>query len=138
MRDRIFLDTNFLVYTADIHNRAKQKKAQELFVRITIDDFPVISTQVLQEFYNTATKKLNMFPATAKTLVHNFSKRETITITSNIIEQAIDINIHNQISFWDSLIVAAAEMAHCSILLSEDLNDSQIIRGIKIINPFKN
>jgi predicted nucleic acid-binding protein len=71
-------------------------------------------------------------------LIPLFSKIETIVVNTNIIEQAIDISIHNQISFWDGLIVATAESANCSMIITEDLNDGQIIRGIKIVNPFKN
>jgi predicted nucleic acid-binding protein len=55
----------------------------------------------------------------------------------DIIEQGIDISILSQISFWAGLIIAAAEYAGCSVILSEDLNDGQIIRGVEIKNPFK-
>jgi predicted nucleic acid-binding protein len=54
----------------------------------------------------------------------------------DIIEKGIDISILSQVSFWDGLIIAAAEFAQCSTIISEDLNDGQIIRGIEIKNPF--
>jgi predicted nucleic acid-binding protein len=137
MNDRVFLDTNFLGYTADENSPEKKKIAKRMLCELTMNDQPVISTQVLQEFYNVATKKMNIDELTAKTLVHNFSKIETIVINTNIIEQAIDISVHNKISFWDGLIVSAAEFANCSMIITEDLNNGQIIRGIKIIDPFK-
>jgi predicted nucleic acid-binding protein len=62
---------------------------------------------------------------------------EIVQVDLDIIEQGIDISILSQISFWDGLIIAAAEFANCVTILSEDLNDGQIIRGVKIINPFK-
>jgi predicted nucleic acid-binding protein len=137
MRDRTFLDTNLLGYAADENSSDKMKKAQQILVNLTREGTPVISTQVLQEFYNIATKKLHIAPLQAKILVHTFSKMETVALNTQTIENAIDISMHNQLSFWDSLIIAAAESAHCSIILSEDLNDGQIICGIRIVNPFK-
>jgi predicted nucleic acid-binding protein len=62
---------------------------------------------------------------------------EIVLIDLSIIEQAIDISVIFQLSFWDSLIVAAAEKANCEYLITEDLNNNQKIRGIRIINPFK-
>jgi predicted nucleic acid-binding protein len=59
-----------------------------------------------------------------------------VTIVLSLIEEAIDISILNQLSFRDALIIAAAEHARCSTLLSEDLNHVQVIRGVKIMNPF--
>jgi predicted nucleic acid-binding protein len=112
MNDRVFLDTNFLGYTADENSPEKRKMAKKMFSEFTMNDQPVISTQVLQEFYNVATKKLNIDELTAKTLVHKYSKIETIVVNTNIIEQAIDISIQSKISFWDGLIVAAAESAN--------------------------
>jgi predicted nucleic acid-binding protein len=102
------------------------------------NDIPVISTQVLQEFYNASTTKLHIEKSIAKNIVHNFRNMEVVQVDSDIIERGIDISISSQISFWDGLIIASAEYANCTTILSEDLNDGQIIKGIKIINPFKN
>ena len=54
-----------------------------------------------------------------------------------LIEQAIDISVISQLSFWDSLIIAAAEKAKCEFIISEDLNPEQTYRGVMVINPFK-
>ena len=83
-----------------------------------------------------ATKKLNIEPLTEKSMVHAFRNLEVVTIAPSMIEEAIDISILNKLSFWDALIIAAAENARCSTLLSEDLNHGQIIRGVIVINPF--
>jgi predicted nucleic acid-binding protein len=72
MNDRVFLDTNFLGYTADENSPEKKKTAKKMLAEFTMNDQPVISTQALQEFYNVATKKLNIHELTAKTLVHSF------------------------------------------------------------------
>lgn len=134
---RIFLDTNILSYAIDDGNPGKQTAARAVIGSVVSGDIPVISTQVLQEFYNASTTKLNIDKLIAKKLVHNFSNMSVVQITPAIIEQGIDISITAQISFWDGLIIAAAECAECSLLLSEDLNDGQVIRGVQIANPFK-
>jgi len=61
---------------------------------------------------------------------------ETVQVDPGMIREAVDISILNRISFWDSLIVAAAESARCEFLYTEDLNAGQIIRGVRIENPF--
>jgi predicted nucleic acid-binding protein len=135
--DKIFIDTNVLVYTIDEGNPDKQKKAKEIIMAIIKNDIPVISTQVLQEFYNASTKKLFVDKVIAKGIVHNFRNMETVQVDPDIIEQGIDISILSKISFWDGLIVAAAKFANCTTIMAEDLNDGQIIQGVKVVNPFK-
>jgi predicted nucleic acid-binding protein len=97
---------------------------------------PVISTQVLQEVYNTATAKLKMEKLTVKNILYNYKNMEIVRVDVDIINQGIDISILNQISFRDGLILAAASFADCSVLLTEDLHDGQIIQGVKLKNPF--
>jgi predicted nucleic acid-binding protein len=135
--DKIFIDTNILVYTEDKNNKIKQRKARFVLKSIVDNDKPVISTQVLQEFYNASTTKLNIEKLLAKNILHGFYRMEVIQVNTEIIEQGIDISILSKISFWDGLIIAAAEFANCSKIISEDLNDGQKIRGIEIVNPFK-
>ena len=121
---KVFLDTNILVYTVD-------KKVSE-------EHLPVVSTQVLQEFYHAMTSKLKVDRIVAKSILHGYRNLEIVSADLALIEQAVDISVLFQLSFWDSLIVAAAEQANCSRLLTEDLNDGQRIRGLQIVNPFTN
>jgi len=102
------------------------------------DLYGVISTQVLQEFYVAATKKLAADPLAVKDILHSFRRFETVVITPEIIKEAIDCSLISRLSFWDSLIVVAAESAPCEKIWTEDLNDGQIIRGVRIENPLKN
>ncbi|GAB6091092.1 PIN domain-containing protein [Spirochaeta dissipatitropha] len=134
---KVFFDTNILVYTVDKKDIEKTHKSRELIKNVTQEHAPVISTQVLQEFYNASTSKLGIDKIIVKNLVHNYRNMEIVTIDLLIIEQAIDISILFQLSFWDSLILAAAEQANCTYIISEDLNNGQRIRGIEIVNPFK-
>ncbi|GHV18894.1 twitching motility protein PilT [Spirochaetia bacterium] len=133
--DKIFIDTNMFVYTADDDNKYKQAKAKSIIADIKAHQVPVISTQVLQEFYNACTTKLHLDKIFVKSMVRNLNEIEVVLVTFELIEQGIDISILSQISFWDGLIIAAAEFANCTTLLSEDLNDGQVIRGVKIVNP---
>ncbi len=84
-----------------------------------------------------STTKLGADVLIVKDILHSFERFETIIITPQIIKEAIDCSIINKLSFWDALIVTAAEGAKCEKLWSEDLNDGQVIRGVRIENPLK-
>ena len=96
----------------------------------------VISTQVIQEYYNVATSKLGLDKLFVKQTLRLLDVYETVVIQPAQILHAIDIQILHQLSFWDSLIISAAKSANCSILLTEDLSDGQMIDGVVIKNPF--
>ena len=91
----------------------------------------------IPEFYVVATTKLKADPIIIKNIIHNFNNIEIVQNDLELIEQAIDISVISQLSFWDSLIIAAAEKAKCESILSEDLNPGQTYRGVMVINPFK-
>jgi predicted nucleic acid-binding protein len=135
---KIFIDTNILVYTVDKFDKNKQKAARSILKEIVANETAAISTQVLQEFYISCTKKLNMKPLKAKEYIHNYIENfEVIQNGPAIIERGIDISILSQISFWDALLIAAAESSNSTELMTEDLNDGQIINGVKIKNPLR-
>ncbi|MBN2012971.1 PIN domain-containing protein [candidate division KSB1 bacterium] len=102
------------------------------------NEYLVLSTQVLSEFYVTVTKKLRtvLSPETTREEIRLLQSLEIIEIDYQIIIRAINISQNHQISYWDAMIIAAAQKAECSILFSEDLNHEQIIESIRIINPF--
>ena len=135
MSKKIFIDTNILVYSMDTHSSDKQKKCRLLLNMVANESTGVISTQVMQEFYVAATKKLGADPLIVKDILHAFERFEIVLSTPELIKEAIDCSIINRISFWDALIVVAAESARCEKLWSEDLNDGQLIRGVRIENP---
>ncbi len=133
---KIFIDTNILIYTLDPRNPLKQSKARDCLQKAIKENKPVISTQVLKEFYVAATAKLKAEPVAVKNILHNFQNLEIINNDLELVEQAIDISISFKLSFWDSLIIAAAEKACCDTIYSEDLNSGQFYRGIQLVNPF--
>ncbi len=132
---KIFIDTNILVYSLDKNDPTKQNRAREI-LKILIDKHqPVISTQVINEFYVIATKKLQADQIIVKNIIHNFRNMEVVNSDLQLTEEAIDISVISQLSFWDSLVIAAAEKANCEFIFSEDLNAGQNYRGVLLINP---
>jgi predicted nucleic acid-binding protein len=131
---RVFLDTNILFYAFDSREKAKQSKAREL---LHSHHAFVISTQVCQELFVSTVAKCGAPPLRAKQFLQSLTWMELVTITPAHIDQAIDLHILNQISFWDGLIVSAAQRANCSILWTEDLNAGQRFAAVKVENPFR-
>lgn len=137
MAEKVFLDTNVLVYSIDRDDAFRRKKARELLRRLEKTASVFISTQVLQEFYVAATRKLGMDALLAKEVVRGWRRFNVITITPEIIDEAIDVSVLNRISFWDAAIAAAGRAAGCKVIYTEDFNPGQMIAGIKMVNPFE-
>lgn len=135
---KVFFDTNILVYQMDKRSIEKRDVCRHLVRKAATDGSAVISTQVLQEFYVVATKKLRLDPIISKSIMHTFENMEVVTIGKELINEAIDASLQYKLSFWDALIIVAAESAKCEILYSEDLNTGQVMRNVKIVNPLRN
>ena len=135
--NKIFFDTNILVYSVDENDLQKKEIASQLLTDASSSKTGIISTQSLQEFYNVAVKKLKLSKQIAKEYVELFSSQLTVRqVTVPLILNAIDMSIKNKLSFWDSLILSSANDNGCIIVYSEDLNNGQIVGGTKILNPF--
>jgi len=135
MSGKLFVDTNIFLYAHDRADPIKQARAREV---IRAANGPVVvSTQVMQEFFVGATRKLQVPAQAVKRVLQAWQPFEIVQITPERVFEAIDIQILNHISFWDALIVAAAAAAECPVLLTEDLNDGQVISGVRLENPFK-
>ncbi len=137
MACRSFIDTNVLIYSVDRADPAKQEIALGLIARHAKERTGVISTQVLQEYFSAATRKLGIQPHHARQHLRDFLVFDIVQVTPGIIEEGVDCSILHTISFWEGLIVASASTAKCTELISEDLANGQIIQGITIINPFR-
>lgn len=137
MARRCFLDTNVLIYSVDRADLAKQDTALGLIAQHAKERSGVISTQVLQEFFSAATRKLGIAPLQARQHLRDFRIFDIVQVTPEIIEEGVDCSILNTISFWDGLIIASASAAKCAELISEDISDGQIIQGIAVRNPFR-
>lgn len=131
-----FFDTNVLVYASDHDEPDKMRVARALLRRSAQEGSGVISTQVVQEFFVSATRKLSIEPMRAKGIVATFRPFELVVITLDDINRAMEGVMLWQISFWDSLILSAAGRASCSMVYSEDLNPGQFYSGVEVRNPF--
>jgi predicted nucleic acid-binding protein len=138
MTDRTFVDTNILVYAHDLDAGNKHQTARKLVARLWESRRGVLSTQVLQEFYVTLTRKIPSPLSSPETrgILRNYFNWPVVVLDTPVIMHASDIEENQKISFWDALILSAAFSANATTLITEDLNHDQIIEGILIINPF--
>jgi predicted nucleic acid-binding protein len=134
---KVFLDTNVLAYACDADQPVKRDKARALLKEIAKDMPPCVSTQVMQEFFVTVTRKMGVAPLQAKRIIHSFRHMETVLVDMDDINRAIDGSVIWQISFWDALILTSARKAHCTVLYSEDLSDGQVYDTVRVVNPFR-
>ncbi len=138
MKDKVFVDTNILIYAHDRDAGIKNILANSLIKKIWQTENGVISTQVIQEFYVNITRKIpNPLPRTiVRALVSNYFTWQVEVNGPGTILLASEIEERYSLSFWDSLIVAAASQAKVEKILTEDLQSGHLIEGILIENPF--
>lgn len=135
---RDFFDTNVLVYGYDRRDPAKRARALDLLGAAIESGTGIVSAQVLSEFFNVVTRRLPdpLSFEVAGTIVGEIAAMQVVEIDVALVQRAIGVCRRYGISYWDSLIVAAAERARCSRILSEDLNHGQSYNGVIVINPF--
>ena len=132
-----FLDTNVLVYAVDSRHPAKHAAAHSILVDALGGDRAVISVQVLNEFANVAMKKLQMTEDEVRAYIGVFRRIRVLAPSVESVLDALSIKKRHGIHFYDALMLAAAESAGCSEILTEDLNDGQLYGPVKAVNPFK-
>jgi predicted nucleic acid-binding protein len=139
MSDRNFLDTNILVYAYDENQPVKQEIAQNLLIDGIEQEHSVLSVQVLGEFFNVVTRHIPqpMTSSEALEIIEMLSILLVQEIDLTVVKRAIATHQKYRISYWDALMVSAAERAGCTRLLSEDLSDGQTYHNIIVHNPFK-
>jgi predicted nucleic acid-binding protein len=136
--DKIFLDTNILIYAYDVSAGKKHEMAKTILMDLWNSGKGVLSIQVLQEFFVNITKKVSkpLSINTAKDIIKDLLKWDVVMIDGESLLEAVEIHIRHQYSFWDSMILKAAQKGGAVLLLSEDLMHGQTIDGVKIKNPF--
>jgi len=139
MSDRVFVDTNILVYARDSADPIKQAGASEALARLWRERSGRISTQVLSEYFVTVTQKLRpgLDREAAWSDVEALSAWDPVAIDQGPLRKAREVQIRHGLSWWDSLIVAAAWVAECAEILSEDLGAGETYLGLRVINPFQ-
>ena len=135
--DKFFVDTNLLLYSIDADQPAKQLRASAWLEFLWPQRVVGISWQVLNEFYWNATRKLDLPAASAQSNVRLFAQWNPLGPDMTLVERAWFWCDTSQTSYWDGLIVAAAERLGCSILLTEDLQADRTYGTVRVVNPFK-
>jgi predicted nucleic acid-binding protein len=137
MRDKIFVDTNVLIYAHDVDAKAKHEAAKRVLHGLWNERTGVLSMQVLQEFYVNVTRKIPhpLSKESARLVVTTYTTW-CIDTTPAEIASAFRIEDESHIGFWDALILASAIKSGADRILSEDMNPGQTISGVRIENPF--
>jgi len=138
MTEVSFVDTNILVYARDPRDHQKQRLAAELLAQLWQLRSGRSSTQVLNEYYTTVTRKI------APRVDSDDAWDDVLILMSwnpQPIDQAIlvaarEIERRYRTSWWDATIVAAAQAQRCTLLLSEDFQDGMSFGQLKVRNPF--
>jgi len=137
--DKVFVDTNVIVYAYDKDAGEKHRVAADIMKDLWRSGLGTISTQILQEFFVTLTKKISapMDISVVRETIRRLSKWDVLLIDVDTIIRATELQERYKYSFWDSLIIASAIAGGARTILSEDLADGQTIQGLTIKNPFR-
>jgi len=133
---RIALDTNILVCAEGVGEKKKHNLALGLIERIENDNI-IIPAQTLGELYRVLTAKAGRTPTAARESILGWADSfEIADSTWNAFQSAFDLSTAHQIQIWDALVISVSAETHCRILLSEDLQDGSVWRGVTVANPF--
>jgi predicted nucleic acid-binding protein len=137
MNAKTFVDTNVLIYAHDVDAQIKHERAQRILRELWNQRTGALSPQVLQEFYINVTRKIAspLSKPSARAVVDTYVVW-CVDTTPLEISAAFRIEDECRIGFWDALIIAAARKAGADRILSEDLNEGQVIAGVRVENPF--
>jgi predicted nucleic acid-binding protein len=138
MSDRYFVDTNVLMYAHDSAAGEKHETAKALVAELWESRSGVVSTQVLQELaVNLRRKAKKPLDARAtREVVADYLAWHVVVNGGGSILEALDLEARYQVSFWDALIIQAADTGGAETLYSEDLSDGQRYAGVTVKNPF--
>jgi predicted nucleic acid-binding protein len=133
---KVALDTNVLAYAEGVNGVAMRDAALSLLERLP-DDGAVVPVQVLCELFNVLVRKAGRAPLGAREAILGWHDAYTTVETSvPVMLSAADLATDHRLGIWDSIILSAAAAAECRLLLSEDLQDGFVWRGVTVANPF--
>ena len=138
MTGPVFVDTNVLVYRSDASDPVKQARAEKWYAFLWRSRAGRLSFQVLLELYSTLTRKLRpgVDAREAREIVRELTAWKPIQVGPAIVERAWFLEERHALSWWDAMIVAAAQVCECSVLLTEDLQHGQVFDAVRVVNPF--
>jgi len=136
--DKVFLDTNLLLYAYDAGSPVKHGIAVRILEDLWRSGNGILSTQVLQEFFVNVTKIIPkpLSIAVSREIVEDFLKWKVVPVEGRTILRAIDLYKKHKYAFWDSLVIQSAIEGGARWLLSEDLEHGHRIGDLTIRNPF--
>lgn len=136
---KVFVDTNVLVYAYDLSAGEKHDRARELVEDLWRTRVGCVSVQVLQEFFVNVTRKIPKPLSTvqAKEIVSDLGYWKAHSPSPRDVVEAIELHERLELSFWDAMIVRSAASLGCGIVYTEDLNAGQAYDGIRAENPFQ-
>ena len=134
----VFVDTNVFVYLHDDSEPEKKTRADEWISLLVRDRSGRVSFQVLQELYSTLTSKrrLNVDVAEARIIVRELAVWQPVAVDLAMLNRAWILQDRFPLSWWDALIIVAAQTCECKVLLTEDLQDGQEFGTVQVVNPF--
>lgn len=137
MAHKVFVDTNILIYAHDRSAGAKRERARQAMANLWESGNGVLSTQVLQELCTNLRKKVTP-PLPFKeirTLIQDYLSWEIVVNDANSVIGALEFEQRHQISFWDALILQAAESSGAKVLYSEDFSNNRMYGEVRVLNP---
>jgi predicted nucleic acid-binding protein len=132
----VFVDSNIFLYAVDDADPRKQRVARDWRAELWKSRLGRVSFQVLNEFYVNALRLKPAASDQARAEVRDLLAWHPVVVDAAVIERGWKLQDRYRLSFWDSLIVAAAKTASCGFLLTEDLENGQKLDGMEVVNPF--
>lgn len=133
---RVALDTNILAYAEGVNGASRKRSVLKLIERLPQAD-TFLPVQALGELFHVLVRKARQNPARARKAILGWQDAYPVIETSSeVMLSAADLATDHQLTIWDAVILSAAAAAGCRMLLSEDLQDGFVWRGVSVANPF--
>ena len=138
MTGPVFVDTNVFVYRHDSSDPSKQACAEQWIRLLAHSRSGRLSFQVLQELYVSLTheRRLNFDRSEAQEIIKVLATWQPVAVDLAMLNRAWILQDRFPLSWWDALIIAAAQTCECKVLLTEDLQDGQEFGAVQVVNPF--
>jgi predicted nucleic acid-binding protein len=138
MTDRLFVDTNVLIYAMDPENPGRRAAAADVIRKGCAAQRLILSPQILNECYRTLVHKRKLVPASqARDYLRPFLALCTAPLDADTHRIAYAIEDRHRLSWWDCVVLASSLQAGCRYFISEDMQDGQTVESITIVNPFE-
>jgi predicted nucleic acid-binding protein len=138
MIETVFVDTNVFIYARDGRDPVKHERAKDWVARLWQERAGRTSMQVLSEYYFNATRKLvpRISQEDAWDDTQTLLGWRPLPVDATLFPRAREVEQRWRLSWWDSMVVAAAQLQGCAILLTEDLQDGAVYGGVTVRSPF--